>query len=143
MFPGGRAVLVHPKVGWPVTIYWGRSVREVATIRIDAGSGKQLEPQEQLPLSVYIAALGLQLGSKTVHLRGSRVELSVEPAEPRPGRGPKALRHYEKVNARYDELVGQKVKAPIRVIAQEYGVKEGTVKVWRWRARKYLKGEER
>ena len=66
---------------------------------IDAGSGKQLEPQEQLPLSVYIAALGLQLGSKTVHLRGSRVELSVEPAEPRPGSRPQgsaALREGER-----------------------------------------------
>jgi hypothetical protein len=34
------------------------------------------------------------------------------------------------------------VKAPIRVIAEEYGVQEGTVKVWRWRARKYLRGDK-
>ena len=113
----------------------------MTSIRVDARPGECLRAQEQLPLSVYIAALGLQLSGTTVQLRGGEVALNVEPAKPRPGRGPKALGHYEHFNARYDELVRDGVKAPIRVIAEEYGVQEGTVKVWRWRARKYLREE--
>jgi hypothetical protein len=142
LFPGRRATLRHPTIGWPVTAYWGESVREVTSIRVDARRGEHLPVKEQLPLSVFVAALALELTGKTVELRGGEVALNVEPTRPRPGRGPKASGHYERVNERYDELVREGVKAPIRVIAAEYGVQEGTVKVWRWRARKYLRGDK-
>jgi hypothetical protein len=143
LHPGGRATLT--RTGLPtVAIRWemrvgGRGGRQrfltLTSLHIDAEPGGAFSYLGlDLVLSCYVAALALV------------VEHDDEPvpnaaAVPAAGKPP-SIDFYRRLNAEYDELVRSGHRTPLKELAARYKTKEGTVKSWRSRGSKYLRGTQ-
>ncbi len=86
-------------------------------------------------MSPYFAAFYLELQGESSGRRSGR------PRPPAAGKPP-SLPFYKALLDEYDDLIKkQHHPSPLKEIARRRGVKVGTVKSWRSRGLKYLKGE--
>jgi hypothetical protein len=147
LHPGGRATLTRE--GSPdVVVHWemvlgGRGGRQrflaLTSLHIDPPPGGRLSVHGlDLVLSCYYAALALAL---------DREGEPVPDTAPLPAPGKAvSIDHYRRLNAEYDELVKAAHPKPLVELARRYTerlgrpVPVGTVKSWRSRGSKYLKG---
>src|SRR5262249_39496517 len=144
LFPGGRAVLYPPDYGCEVEVRWSVEttnddgttltqviVEESLDIHYAGPTIQAAFTDPQVPVVNYYAAWQLAL-----HVQPETAWQDPDPPKPAAGR-PLSVGFYQQLNAQYDALVRDGVRAPIRVLAQKYGARESTVRSWRHRAKQF------